>query len=83
MKKKLSLISLILLLTMLLSTPVLAATVCKIGSKGYSSLQKAVNAAKKGQTIVVTKAITANENVDIQNKKITIDFSNKKYTYKR
>ena len=84
MKKKLSLVSLILLLVMLMSTPALAATVCKIGSKGYSSLQKAVNAVKNGQTITVTKAITTDERfstIDAKAKKFTIDWKNKKYIY--
>ena len=83
MKKKLSLVSLILLLVMLMSTPALAATVCKIGSKGYSTLQKAVNAVKNGQTITVTKAIKATDRVEVSNqKKFIIDFRKKKYTSK-
>ena len=80
--KKTKILLLTVLFALLFSTSVCAATVCKIGSKGYSSLQKAVNAAKKGQTIVMTKAVTTDQYVDINGKKITIDFSKKKYTCK-
>ena len=71
---------------MVLCTPTFAATVCKIGSKGYSSLQAAVDAVKDGQTITVTKAIKTSEMVCIESPdtsitNFTIDFKNKKYTY--
>ena len=84
MKKKLSILSITLLLALLVCMPVMAATVCKIGSKGYSSLLDAVNAVKDGQTIKVTKAIKTSEpfsTFDAKAKKFTIDWCNKKYTY--
>ena len=85
MKKKL-IVPIALLLAMLLCMPAMAATVCKIGSKGYSKLQDAVNAVKDGQTIVLTKAIKTSEMVCIESPdtaitRFTIDFKNKKYTY--
>ena len=88
MKKRLTPILLALLLAVLFSTPAFAKTVCKIGSKGYNSLQAAINAVKDGETIKVTKAISTNEMVtcspSAQNGKYpsyTIDFKNKKYKY--
>ena len=90
MKKKL-IVPLALVLAMLLCMPAMAATVCKIGSKGYGSLQEAINNVKDGQTIKVTKVIKATEMVvtykDIPNQprvypKFTIDFKKKKYTYR-
>ena len=84
MKKRLTVISIALLLTLLLCTPAMAAgTVCKIGSKGYSSLQEAVDNIRDGQTIKVMKAINAEESVRFPEKEIkfTIDFNKKKYTF--
>ena len=84
MKKILSTLLLTLLLALLITTPSYAkGTVCKIGSKGYSSLQAAVDAVKDGQTITVTKAIKATERVQckVSSKTFTIDFRKKKYTY--
>ena len=88
MKKKL-IVPLALVFAMLLCMPAMAATVCKIGSKGYSSLQEAVNNVKEGQTIKVTKAIVTSNPLSFggtmkkQNGGVsyTIDFKNKKYTY--
>ena len=72
----------VLILSVFLSSSAMAATVCKIGKKGYSSLPAAVGAVKNGQTIKVTKAIKSTERVEIQNgKKFTIDFSGKKYSF--
>ncbi|MBQ1491364.1 MAG: hypothetical protein IIZ39_05340 [Blautia sp.] len=84
MKKRLSIFCFVFVLTMLLCTPAFAKTVCKIGSKGYSSMLEAVNAVKDGQTITVTKAIKTSEpfsTFDAKAKKFTIDWKNKKYTY--
>ena len=73
----------VLALTVLMSMPVMAATkVCKIGKKSYSSLSKAVEAVKNGQTIKVTKAIKTTQHVECDGgKKFTIDFGKKKYTF--
>ena len=83
MKKILRFILFTLLLVLIPCTPVFAKTVCKIGSKGYSSLQAAANAVKDGQTIKITKAIKAKDRVELPQKglHITIDFAKKKYTY--
>ena len=72
-----------LLFLILMAVPVSAASknVCKIGSKNYASLQKAVDAAKSGQTITMLKAVTAKDDVVIR-KKVTINFNGKKYTFK-
>ena len=60
---------------------VFAATVARIGSRSYSSLQSAVNAAKNGQTIKVTRPISTKKMLTISGKKsITIDFGNNKYS---
>ena len=59
-----------------------AATVCKIGSKKYSSLQKAINAVGNGETIKVKKDISESEDVFLGNgKTYTIDFADHSYTY--
>ena len=58
-----------------------AKTVAKIGSKGYSSLQEAVSAAKAKQTIKIVANIKTTETVDLQFKNLTIDFQKKKYVY--
>ena len=64
------------------STGVYAATVARIRSKTYSSLQSAVNAAKDGDTIWVTKAISAKTAVKVNGKKsITINFGNNEYSF--
>ena len=88
MKKNRLLSTLILafMFAMVAITPVFAKTVCKIGSKGYSSLQEAIDAVKDGQTIKVTKAIKTDKMVSTSHPgqnvtKFTIDFKNKKYSY--
>ena len=64
------------------STGVYAATVARIRSKSYSSLQSAVDAAKNGDTIWVTKAISATKAVKVNGKKsITINFFNNEYSF--
>ena len=79
--RKSVLIVCIMLICLACGSNVYAATVARIGSKSYSSLQSAVNAAKNGQTIKVTKAISAKKKVTVSGKKsITIDFCNKKYS---
>ena len=82
MKKKLLPILTLLIVIAIYATPTLAATVCKIGNKGYSSLEAAIKAAKKGQTITVTSNISTKKTVGIDtDNNIIIDFANKKYTY--
>ena len=80
MKRRVWLCSLVVLFTLIVCTPAFAKTVCKIGSKGYSSLQEAVDHVQDGQTIKVTKAIKATSRVEMnKGKRFTIDFKNKKY----
>ncbi len=81
MKKRLLSICLLSFLALLMATPTRAATVCKIGSKGYDSVQEAVNAAKNGETVKITKKITTSETVFIPAKSITLNFANKRYVY--
>lgn len=71
----------LLILTLFLSTSVLAATVCRIGNKKYDNLQKALDAVRNGQTITMTKAVTTEDCYGIGRKvNFTIDFAGKKYT---
>lgn len=85
-KRGLVLLLCTLLLTLMFGTTVFAAsskkTVAKIGSREYTSLNAAVKAVKKGQTIKVTKGISASGTVTINRPKVnfTIDFG--KHTYK-
>ena len=81
--KKKIMISLLfaVLLTASMAAAASAKTVAKIGSKGYSSLQDAVNAARPKQTIKIVANIKTTETVDMQFKNLTIDFQKKKYTY--
>ena len=85
MRRKTLLYLSVFLMALLLCTPVMAKTVCKIGSKGYSSLQEAINNVKDGQTIKVTKSITTDKMVSTwegeKSNRFTIDFRGKKYTY--
>ena len=81
-KRMLPLLAVGLLLALLTCTPTFAATVCKIGSKGYKSLSAAMDKVAEGQTIKVTKAIKTNESITVDtNKKFILDFANKKYTF--
>ena len=47
-------------------------TVAKIGTTGYTSLAQAINAAKDGETIIVTADTTLSETLEVKNKNITI-----------
>ena len=49
-----------------------AETVAKIGDTNYSSLKKAVDDAKDGDTVLVTKSIKVSEEVKVVNKTITL-----------
>lgn len=76
-----------LLLTGMLGMTAFAATskntAATIGSKKYTSLEAAVKAVKKGQTIKVTKSISTSETLTINKSKVnfTIDFGKKSYKY--
>lgn len=79
-RKMLSCLFLILAMCFCMSTSVSAKTVAKIGKKSYSSLQSAVNAVKKGQTIKLQrdvnmkkKSLTLTKNVSY-----TINLNKKK-----
>lgn len=61
MKKRISTFLTMFLLVFLLGLNVCAASpVAQIGSKKYSSLEKAISAVKKGQTITLKKNTTIN-----------------------
>lgn len=84
MKKMFLAMTVVMLFVLLHTSSVFAATsVAKINGKGYSTLQNAVNAVKKGQTIVVTKDISTRTTVKINRPKVSfsIDFAGKKYAY--
>lgn len=86
-RKGLILILCTLLLTVMVGMTAFAATNKKtaatIGNKQYTSLEAAVKAVKKGQTIKVTKSITTSETLAISKSKVnfTIDFGKKTYKY--
>lgn len=80
-RKTIFLISLIALLTILSCAPVFAADVCKIGSKNYTSLKKAIAAVKDGQTITILQPIKTTGQISIRNgKTFILNFANKQYT---
>lgn len=68
---------------MLMSMNVFAAsTVAKIGSKNYTSLEKAIAAVKNGDTIKIVKSISTRNAVKInKNVSFTIDFNKKAYKF--
>ena len=90
MKKRKTWIALFALLIMVFAMSASASaasskTVAKIGSKKYSSLQKALNSVKKGQTIKLTKNVTLtgfNELIFKKNVKYTLNLNNKTIKHK-
>ena len=54
--------------------------VAKIGEAGYTTLQKAVDAAQDGGTIILVEDIKQKEGVLITDKKVTIDLNSKTFT---
>ena len=87
-KNKKILLTILMLLTLTftvsVTTQAASSTVAKIGNKKYTSLQKAINAVKNGQTIKVTKNISTRKffaaEIDKPGMSFTIDFQN--HTYK-
>ena len=80
MRKRFAIFFMAMLFALIFCMPGYAATVCKIGSKGYSSLQKAVNAVEDGEVISLTKSVKTSVRVNIPaGKTFTIDFAKKKY----
>lgn len=90
MKKRKTWIALFALLIMVFAMSASASaasskTVAKIGSKKYSSLQKALNSVKKGQTIKLTKNVTltsVNQLTFKKNVKYTLNLNNKTIKHK-
>lgn len=85
MKKRISTFLTMFLLVFLLGLNVCAASpVAQIGSKKYSSLEKAFSAVKKGQTITLKKNTTINGNLKIKlgKKSATLNLNKKKLTVK-
>lgn len=86
-RKGLILLLCTLLLTAMLGMTSFAATgkntAATIGNKQYTSLEAAIKAVKKGQTIKVKKNITTSETLIINKSKVnfTIDFGKKSYKY--
>lgn len=74
---------LLLMSVTLMSLNVFAAsTVAKIGSKNYTSLEKAIAAVKSGDTIKIVKSISTRNAVKInKNVSFTIDFNKKNYKF--
>ncbi len=69
----------LLMLLILSSARVDAATVAKIGNKSYSSISKAISVVKNGQTIQIIKntkwKVPAGGSPEIKNKKVTMDLN--------
>lgn len=85
MKRTLKLVLLALMCTLLLgiSTSASAKTVASIGSKNYSSLQSAIKAVKKGQTVKLKSNVTIKETIEMnKNIKFTLNLNKKKITSK-
>ena len=61
-----------LLVTMCIGISAEDAVVAKIGTTEYTSLAQAINAAKDGETIIVTADTTLSETLEVKNKNITI-----------
>ncbi len=79
MKRKLMKMLMLMALCLLVCGSVASAkssTVAKIGSKKYSSLESALNAVKKGQTITLQKNVVAKgEIISKKNVKFTLDLN--------
>ena len=85
MKKRISTFLTMFLLVFLLGLNVCAASpVAQIGSKKYSSLEKAFSAVKKGQTITLKKNTTINGDLKIKlgKKSATLNLNKKNLTVK-
>lgn len=63
---------LVLLVTMCIGISAEDTVVAKIGTTEYTSLAQAINAAKDGETIIVTADTTLSETLEVKNKNITI-----------
>lgn len=63
---------LVLLVTMCIGISAEDTVVAKIGTTEYTSLTQAINAAKDGDTIIVTANTTLSETLEVKNKNITI-----------
>lgn len=63
---------LVLLVTMCIGISAEDTVVAKIGTTEYTSLAQAINAAKDGDTIIVTADTTLSETLEVKNKNITI-----------
>ena len=61
-----------LLVTMCIGISAEDAVVAKIDTTEYTSLAQAINAAKDGETIIVTANTTLSETLEVKNKNITI-----------
>lgn len=61
-----------LLITMCIGISAEDAVVAKIDTTEYTSLAQAINAAKDGETIIVTANTTLSETLEVKNKNITI-----------
>ena len=73
--------AMILFISIMLSTGVLAASrVARINNKTYTSFSKALSAARSGDTITLLAAVRTSKTVTIS-KNVTINFANKLYTY--
>lgn len=82
--KRIITFSIMLLFSLLLYIPVSASGkyVATVDGKSFTSLQKAIDSAKNGQTITVTSNIISRSSIIIKKSgKLTINFAGNKYTY--
>lgn len=59
-----------------------AAYTARIGTKKYTSFQKAVDSAKSGQTVTLLRSISSKKGLRITDKRIVINFAGKKFYMK-
>ena len=80
MKSKKTIVLLITVMLVIFSSfTTMAKTVAKIGGTSYSSLQKAADAVKKGQTIKLVSDVKLNSDIDFQKKtKYTLNLNKHK-----
>lgn len=86
MKKRVNTLVTIVIFAFLFSLRVHAATtVAQIGSRKYSSLEKAFSEAEKGQTVILKDNVAINGNLELNlgTKFVTLDLNKKKLSVKK
>ena len=85
MKKRIvSLLTVIIVLVLAFSVPTFAAKyVASVDGKSFTSVQKAVNSMKSGQTLTLLSDVSSNSTVKINlgSKKVSFNFAGNRYQY--